>query len=73
MGGGSPKIQKPPEVEEMPPPVAPPVMRTIEEMGEAKKKVRERTRRQAGRASTILANRMMQKRSDISILNENLA
>lgn len=65
MGGGRPKIQKPPaEPEPLPPIVAPPTTKTVDTMSAEKEKVKQRAKRQAGRASTIFAGRMMKKRQE---------
>lgn len=71
MGGGRPKISKPPpEPEPLPEPEPAPMPVEAMEMEEAKKGVRKRAKRAAGRASTILAGRMMSERD--SILKDTL-
>jgi len=69
--GGRPKIAKPPEPEPIPVPPPAPMPVEAEEMGEAKKGVRRRAKKSAGRTSTILAGRMMAERSN-GILSDTL-
>lgn len=71
LGGKAPKQSYPPsEVEPIASPSPSPMPVEAEVMSEAKKGVRLREKRAKGRASTILASRLMQKRSGGILLKE---